>query len=336
MQSETQPLISVIVPIYKVERYLDDCIQSIINQTYRNIEILLIDDGSPDNCPALCDEWANKDSRITVYHKPNGGLADARNYGLDRANGAWIYCVDSDDWIEPDLLELTYGKAHANNSDIVSFGYRWANDDGTEFREAQDTLRMPSEGRRTSDEALTELWSNKVQNYAWSFLIRSDVYEGIRFPTGMLMEDVGTTYRLFGNADHVYFLPKPLYNYRIRPDSILGRMTPEVCKAALYFVGEVDDYMRRNKPQLKTVEMDWSVRYLCNAMLWAYQCKDAWDKDEYRTFLRETRIRLCARNRQLGMRNMSKALIFKSVMLRAHLLGPLDFIASHINVATSR
>ena len=98
-----EPLVSVIVPVYKVEKYLDKCIESIVGQTYENLEIILVDDGSPDNCPTMCDEWAQKDSRIKVIHKENGGLSSARNAGLDACTGDYIGFVDSDDWIEPDM-----------------------------------------------------------------------------------------------------------------------------------------------------------------------------------------------------------------------------------------
>ncbi|MBQ5852329.1 MAG: glycosyltransferase family 2 protein, partial [Lachnospiraceae bacterium] len=99
-------MISIVVPVYNVEKYLERCVDSLINQTYENIEILLIDDGSKDNSGQMCDEYANKDSRITVYHKENGGLSDARNYGMDRAKGEYIIFIDSDDYVEPNMMEF--------------------------------------------------------------------------------------------------------------------------------------------------------------------------------------------------------------------------------------
>ena len=112
------PKISVIVPVYKVEKYLDKCVESIVNQTYKNLEIILVDDGSPDNCPAMCDEWAEKDERIRVIHKENGGLADARNAGMDIATGDYIGFVDSDDWIEPNMYEVLLKNALKYDADI--------------------------------------------------------------------------------------------------------------------------------------------------------------------------------------------------------------------------
>ena len=103
--SSSLPLVSVVVPIYGVERFLDKCVKSIVNQTYTNLQILLVDDGSRDRCGEMCDQWAQKDNRIIALHKVNGGLSDARNYGIDRAKGEYIYCVDSDDWIDEKLVE---------------------------------------------------------------------------------------------------------------------------------------------------------------------------------------------------------------------------------------
>ena len=113
-----QPLISVIVPIYKVEEYLYKCVKSILAQTYTNLEIILVDDGSPDNCPAICDEFAAKDSRVTVVHKKNGGVSSARNVGLDTATGEYIGFVDGDDYIEPTMYETLYKYIVDNNTDV--------------------------------------------------------------------------------------------------------------------------------------------------------------------------------------------------------------------------
>ena len=113
-------LISVIIPIYNVEAYLDECIASVIAQTYSNLEIILVDDGSPDNCPQMCDEWAAKDSRIRVIHKENGGLSDARNAGIDIATGEYIAFVDSDDWIEPEMYEIMLAALKNENADICA------------------------------------------------------------------------------------------------------------------------------------------------------------------------------------------------------------------------
>ena len=122
-------LISVIVPVYKVEAYLDRCVQSIVDQTYTNLEIILVDDGSPDRCPQMCDEWAKRDNRIRVIHKENGGLSDARNAGMQAASGTYIAFVDSDDWLELRCIEYLYQTAEKNACEIVGCAFRMT--DGT-------------------------------------------------------------------------------------------------------------------------------------------------------------------------------------------------------------
>ena len=117
-----KPLVSIIVPVYKVEKYLDRCVESLVNQTYKNIEIILVDDGSPDNCPEMCDAWAQKDSRIVVIHKENGGVSSARNKGLESARGEWIWFVDSDDYVE--LFALEKLVPMTDNSDLIIFDTR--------------------------------------------------------------------------------------------------------------------------------------------------------------------------------------------------------------------
>ena len=123
-------LVTVVLPVYNVEQYLDRCINSVVNQTYKNLEIILVDDESPDNCPKMCDEWAKMDSRIKVIHKKNQGLGYARNTGIDNATGEYIYFVDSDDYIALDTIELAYKAAVENNADIVTFGYNQVDSNG--------------------------------------------------------------------------------------------------------------------------------------------------------------------------------------------------------------
>lgn len=151
MQNTNNELVSVIVPVYKVEPYLDRCVASILAQTYPNLEVILVDDGSPDNCPALCDAWAQRDSRIRVIHKKNGGQSDARNVGLDAASGAYISFVDSDDYIAENFIETLYDLLHEYHTDISAVHWKLVYADAPEvpLRFLPETLRsfrvlMPS------------------------------------------------------------------------------------------------------------------------------------------------------------------------------------------------
>ena len=122
-------MISVIVPVYKVEEYLDQCVQSIVSQTYTDLEIILVDDGSPDNCPAMCDAWAERDKRIKVVHKKNGGISDARNAGMQIASGSFFFFIDSDDYISADCIAIMYDMYQKSNIDIVTCGVVRVKDD---------------------------------------------------------------------------------------------------------------------------------------------------------------------------------------------------------------
>lgn len=216
------PLISVIVPVYKVEAYLRQSIDSIINQTYQNLEIILVDDGSPDACGNICDEYATKDKRIKVFHKQNGGLSDARNYGVDRASGEYLSFVDSDDWIEPDMFEVLINVADDNMADLVNSGI---------FQNYSDkTVVLPEIEAKFVDsiDSVKALIKGNIGAVAWGKIYRKTCVSDIRFPRGHVFEDYVTVYKFFLQADKVVSIAKPLYHYRRgRKDSITETHTME-------------------------------------------------------------------------------------------------------------
>ncbi|HJA32853.1 MAG TPA: glycosyltransferase [Candidatus Mediterraneibacter merdigallinarum] len=214
-------LISVIVPIYNVEQYLNQCLQSICSQSYKNLEIILVDDGSSDRCPELCDVWAEKDSRIRVIHKQNGGLSDARNAGMVCAKGEYIAFVDSDDWIEKDLYQKLWSELHQNNAQIAACGIVKV------FETTSEEQKIYSKQKIfTNEEALQTLL--KGQDFcavAWNKLYKRDVIEDIRFPVGRLHEDEFFTYRVIANASKLVLVPEAKYYYRQRAGSIMDKWT---------------------------------------------------------------------------------------------------------------
>ncbi len=211
-----RPLISIIVPVYKVENYIDDCISSIVSQTYENIEIILVDDGSPDNCPKLCDEWKEKDSRIQVIHKQNGGLSDARNKALDIVKGDFISFVDSDDWIEKNMIETMYLALDKHNADICSCSII-----NHFIDENKISIRNCKEFVGNSEEALKHLYMNTDLPVAsWCKLYKSYLWKDQRFPVGKVYEDAMTTYLIIDKAKAIVQINTPLYHYRIRKNSI--------------------------------------------------------------------------------------------------------------------
>ena len=212
-----EPLISVIVPIYKVEDYLDRCVESIVNQTYKNLEIILVDDGSPDNCPQMCDDWAKKDNRIKVVHKKNGGLSDARNAGLNIANGEYISFIDSDDWIDLSTYDLVIPKMIETDSEIGSFDYIPVKDESFTIDDTDEFTILNSE-----EGILCTINNNLIKTVAWNKLYQKKILEGLLFEVGKLNEDEFFTFRALANASRIVFLKRQCYFYFQRPSSIMG------------------------------------------------------------------------------------------------------------------
>lgn len=211
-------LISVIVPIYNVEPYLDRCVKSIVEQSYDRLEIILVDDGSPDNCPALCDAWAERDSRIKVIHKTNGGLSDARNAGLAAAAGDLICFIDSDDWIEPDFLSALYHAMEQTGAEIAECATQYVAEDGAVIR-----TRKAASGPLDRTEALRRLvLEDGVYQTVWNKLYRREAVQGIPFAVGKTNEDEFWTYQVFDRINKLATVETPLYNYFQRGTSIIG------------------------------------------------------------------------------------------------------------------
>lgn len=212
-------LISVIIPIYNVEKYLDRCVDSIINQTYKNLEIILVDDGSPDNCPKMCDDYAEKDSRIRVVHKKNGGLSDARNVGMEVATGEYVSFIDSDDYISLDFYETLLQTMIDNDSDIVecSVVKFYENE---KFDEYSDDLKVTN--YETVDALDGLISENPFKQHVWNKLYKSSVALDIPYAVGKLNEDEFWTYQVFGKAKKVTRINKTIYYYFQRNGSIMG------------------------------------------------------------------------------------------------------------------
>lgn len=214
MQNE---MISIIVPIYNVEQYLKACVDSIRSQTYKNIEIILVDDGSPDECPQLCDEYAKVDARIRVIHQKNKGLSGARNTGIDSATGEYLIFVDSDDTIEPTMVEEVYGYAVDHGCSIVACGRNYVFEDGQVICKITDEV---SKVYNFAD-AMHEMNTFTLFDMsAWAKIYKKQLFEKIRFPEGKLSEDYYIAYKLFDMAQCVGYVAKPLYNYLQRQSSI--------------------------------------------------------------------------------------------------------------------
>lgn len=202
--------VSVVVPVYKVEKYLDECVQSICDSTMQDIEILLIDDGSPDNCGQMCEDWATRDKRIRVFHKTNGGLSDARNYGVERANGDYIAFVDSDDKIAPDMLQKLYDACERYKTKVAICSInKWFPNGVIEKVSDLDELNP------MCFLDYKEL-SGMYHNTAWRKLYHKSIFQNLnnRFPFGILHEDIGFWWMLMAQIETIAVVKDPLYFYR--------------------------------------------------------------------------------------------------------------------------
>lgn len=214
-----ETLISVIIPVYKVETYLEKCIVSVVEQTYKALEIILVNDGSPDRCGLICDEWGKKDNRIKIIHKKNGGLSEARNYGLDIAQGTYVVFIDSDDLVAPTMIERLFAESQKHEADIVECNYSCFTDVLPEKENREPTASTVC----TSEKALSLLLNESVFKYTvWNKLYRREIFGTLRFEVGKLHEDVFFTYQAFGKSKCIIKIDDCLYYYRQRSGSIMG------------------------------------------------------------------------------------------------------------------
>lgn len=209
-------LISIIVPVYGVEQYLSECVDSILEQTYGNLEVLLVDDASPDNCGVICDAYAAKDSRVKVIHKPNGGAASARNAGLDIATGEYICFVDSDDVVSPDYVATLLEQLAAADADIAVCGF-------THYSRAGKTICMNREPSGEYDRLgyLRQFLNSWTCALLWNKIFRRETIGNIRMAEGHRIDDEFFTYQLVLNARRIVVFDKPLYHYRLRSSSVM-------------------------------------------------------------------------------------------------------------------
>ena len=230
-----EPLLSIIVPIYNVEQYLERCIESIINQTYKNLEIILVDDGSKDNSGTIADTYASKDNRIKVIHKENGGLSDARNHGLDQARGNYIIFIDSDDFIDSSMCEILFTTAEKYSSDIVSCNYYIFR---AENHISVHPMSIQEDEKVFSGIDILKYYLIKTEpfdlNIVCNKIFKADLFNSkdgqIRFPKGRVQEDNFTTFRLFAKSDVVTTINQPLYYYLQRADSIMANFSKKFVK----------------------------------------------------------------------------------------------------------
>lgn len=244
--------ITVVVPIYNVEKYLKKCIESILNQTYDNLEILLIDDGSTDNCLKICNDFKKKDSRIKVIKKENGGLSDARNYGINAATGKYIFFIDSDDYVSCDIIEYLHKILIDNKADISTCLYQPFYEDDKEVKSITGNYYVYD----TIKGLENLLYQKNCTTSAWGKLYKTKLFKDIRYPKGKICEDLPTTYKLFSKAKKIVISDSKKYFYLQRANSIINSKFNIKRAEAMKFASEETSYILKNYPSLKNAAIN--------------------------------------------------------------------------------
>lgn len=272
------PKISIIVPVYKVEQYLNKCVDSICNQTLQDIEIILVDDGSPDRCSEICDSYAKKDDRIKVIHKENGGLSDARNAGLEIARGEYIGFVDSDDYIHPNMFKMLFDLCENNQTLIAGcdLAYVYDGSDKVDYNSSSNEYV-------TSSSEFFEIMLD-VQKYlrtgVWNKIYKRELFASVRFPKGKLFEDVGTMYKLIFQVDKVSYISVPGYYYLKQREGAITNGTYSIKEYdRLEMNGNMVDYIRQHHPELLNTAIGYRA-VNCNLSILNSMIKSEY-KDEH-------------------------------------------------------
>lgn len=280
-------LVSVIVPVYNVEEHLGRCVDSILSQTYSNLEIILVDDGATDSSGQICDEYSKKDPRIRVTHKKNGGLSSARNAGIDIARGDYLEFVDSDDWIEPDAVEAMLHLARIHQTELVVAG-RW--DVKARTGEKKLGLCPPVEEVISGEELVSRIfrWDN-CDSSACDKLFHRRLFREVRFPLGLICEDIPVMYRIVLDAGRIAMLNQPVYNYFHRDGSITNAKT--ISEKTFHFSRHTEQILadiQKNWPGIEPEARYLRVRSLVNSVLSVdLACSE--DQEKYRETCRKER-----------------------------------------------
>lgn len=261
--------VSIIVPIYNVEKYLDECIKSIVKQTYNNIEIILIDDGSTDNSSNICDKWENKDKRIIAIHKENGGLSSARNEALKIATGDYLAFIDSDDIIDEKMIETLVNLLETKQANISVCQFtRYLEGNKPTFSHLEETNIY------NKNKALVELLYDKLTSHVCNKLFKKELFNDIEFPKGKNYEDLRTTYKIIEKCDKIVETKSELYGYMTRNSSISKKMNEKNLEDYIDAFNERFIYYEKNYPQFKKENIIGKIQYIYICYLKIADCNN--------------------------------------------------------------
>ncbi len=311
--------LSIIVPVYKVEKYLNKCVDSILAQTLTDFECILVDDGSPDNCPAMCDEYAEKDPRIVVIHKENGGLSDARNAGLDVAKGDYIGFVDSDDWVDPTMYEDLYDAAVKNNVSIAASKIKRIDNTGKAYKiqgtESGECTVYPTSKFINDFDSI----ARDLNFQAWCKIYSKRLFQGIRFPKGVWYEDAYIILDLLEQCDSISVIDKCHYNYRNhRPDSIMNSSYSYAHTDQLKLCNKLIEFYKKRdlNKQADHIMVRFADYYIPNHLLIHLQYKKF--KKNFRSYKKQAFLRIPTVLKNKNVLNLKK-LIFTCLFISPRL-----------------
>lgn len=262
--------ISIIVPIYNTEKYLKRCLKSLIKQEYKNLEIILVNDGSTDDSLNICYEYKCKDKRIIVIDKKHTGVADSRNLGLEKANGDYIGFVDSDDYIDKEMFKNLMMGIENYNADICMCDLK-----ETKSKYSENVPMKIEYVKMSKKKALEELLYDKnIGNYMTVKLFKRTLFENIRFPVGRLYEDISVAYKLFNKANKIVYIPIPMYHYYQREESIVNNITRHSIQEYLKAIFERYNDLKNNSQKLDLYNVYSIVNVVIKMSIWAIKIKD--------------------------------------------------------------
>ncbi len=308
------PLISVIVPVYNSEQYLSRCVESILNQSYSNLEIILVDDGSQDNCGSMCDTFAKNDRRIKVIHRKNGGSSDARNAGLDIATGKYLAFVDSDDFIHKNFVKRLFEICEENHCEIAQCSFEHGKKNNF-----SSSVNTKTTVQVSTFDHIRIFRGRKLKIAAWGKLYKSILFSNIRFPLRKIHEDEFVTYKVVYAANRVAILKDKLYYYYQSENSIMRKQRTEVRLDFIEaYTERIAFFQNLRETELETLsKKELAVR----AMLYNIKNKNTYNSKEVSDKL----LRIC-RNNSKGLLFNRRIALYERILLNAFLLLP-DFNA---------
>lgn len=303
-------ILSIIVPIYNVEKYLRNCIDSILNQTFEEFELILVNDGSPDLSLEICREYEKKDERIIVVDKENGGLSDARNVGIDIAKGKYIGFVDSDDWVEKSMYETLVYILEKYNADIAQCEYIRAENENIKKKNEDKIVEKCFDRELALDNLYNELTVSTV--VAWNKIYKRELFDNIRYPKGKLHEDEFTTYKLIDRANKIAYINKKLYYYRDTPNSIVNS---EYNIRRLDYFEALEERMRYfEKQENKKIVAKTIVMYYFRLVECYYRDKNINEKEELQKIINnklKVAYKTLMNNNQIKIRSKIRGTFFR-------------------------